>query len=239
MDVACLMAMAGAAISDTTLPDVAVAVKEPLAIDMRLRLSMLHFLEFAVWGAWWVVLGQYLEALRFTRKAVGNTYATMSLAAIISPLFIGALADRYFPSQYVLGVLHLTGGATLLALAYITRQRSFYWVTLLYSLLYTPTMSLANAITLVNVPDPRATFRYCESLERLAGSRPICHSRHSSSRTSRSIIGRSCWPRDCRCVWPCFRSGCPTRRRTPRPRPSTRSPCSKSRRSRSSLACHS
>jgi nucleoside transporter len=128
--------------------------KPPLAVDMRIRLSALHFLEFAVWGAWWVVLGQYLEVLRFTRKSVGNIYATMSLAAIISPLFIAALADRYFASERVLGVLHLAGGLTLLALAYVTRQRTFFWVTLLYSLLYTPTMTtLTNALTFSHVPD--------------------------------------------------------------------------------------
>ena len=62
------------------------AEKPPLSLDVRVRLSALHFLEFATWGAWWMVLGQYLEAMRYARKTIGNIYATMSLAAIITPL---------------------------------------------------------------------------------------------------------------------------------------------------------
>ncbi len=136
-------------------PAAAVNSIEPplLSLDVRVRLSALHFLEFATWGAWWMVLGQYLEAMRDPGKTIGNIYATMSLAAIITPLFFATLADRYFPAQNVLGVLHLAGGVVLLVLAGVTGQRAFYWITLLYALLYTPTMSLANTITFSNVPN--------------------------------------------------------------------------------------
>ncbi len=105
-------------------------------MDLRRRLSALHFLEFAVWGAWWVVLGQYLEALRFTRKSVGNIYATMSLGSIIAPMFVGAIADRYFASEHVMAALQLTGAVLLFCLACITQQRIFYWVTFVYAMVY-------------------------------------------------------------------------------------------------------
>ena len=75
MNVACLFALAGAALADTATAEVI----PPLTMELRIPLSALHFLEFAIWGAWWVVLGQYLEGLHFSRKAIGNIYATMSL----------------------------------------------------------------------------------------------------------------------------------------------------------------
>ena len=64
--------------------------KPPLSMELRIPLSALNFLEFAIWGAWFVVLGQYLNAINFSRKAIGSIYATMSLGAIFSPMFVGA-----------------------------------------------------------------------------------------------------------------------------------------------------
>jgi nucleoside transporter len=130
----------------------------PLALDMRLPLSVLHFLEFAIWGAWWVVLGQYLNALKFNGKQIGTVYATMSLGTIFTPIFVGAVADRYFNTEHLLAGLHLAGAALLFWLAYIRTHLAFYWVTLVYALIYSPTLVLANSITFANIPDAQRDF---------------------------------------------------------------------------------
>ncbi|HTU26261.1 MAG TPA: MFS transporter [Pirellulales bacterium] len=149
MHVACLVTLAGAALAQT---DSAVSIP-PLTPDMWIRLSVLQFMEFAIWGAWWVVLGQYLEGLHFTRKGIGNVYATMSLGSIIAPMFVGAIADRYFAGEHVMAALQLTGAALLFWLAHITHQRFFYWVMLVYALLFAPTISFVNPLTLAHIPE--------------------------------------------------------------------------------------
>src|SRR5947207_1267646 len=103
-----------------------------LSLGMRLPLSIMQFLEYAIWGAWYVVLGQYLHSLKFTGKQIGSVYATMALGGIISPIIFGAVADRYFAGQYLMGILHLVGAGLLYWMAYIPTPRKFYWVTLVY-----------------------------------------------------------------------------------------------------------
>jgi nucleoside transporter len=159
MNVACLVALAGVALSGTALADAApVDAIPPLTMELRIPLSALHFLEFAIWGSWWVVLGQYLEGLHFSRKAIGNIYATMSLGSIIAPMFVGAIADRYFAGEHVMAALQLTGAALLFWLARITRQRLFYWVTLVYALTFAPTIMLVNPLTFAHLPKGSGDF---------------------------------------------------------------------------------
>src|SRR6266513_243358 len=74
------------------------------------RLSLMLFLGFFVWGAWFVTLGTHLGNIGFTGSQIGYTYLMNNIAAIISPFFVGMVADRYFASQKVMGVLHLLGG---------------------------------------------------------------------------------------------------------------------------------
>src|SRR5688572_26308964 len=130
----------------------------PLSWELRLPLSTLNFLEFAIWGAWFVVLGQYLDSLNFSRKAIGSIYATMSLGSIFSPIFIGAIADKYFASQWLLAILHLSGAALLYWLAHIKTSRKFYWVALTYALVYSPTLALSNAVVFTHIPDSERDF---------------------------------------------------------------------------------
>lgn len=118
----------------------------------------MQFLEYAIWGAWFVVLGQYLNSLKFTGKQIGSIYATMSLGGIISPIIFGAIADKLFASQYVIGALHLVGCGLLYWMAQIKTPFKFYWVTLAYALVYAPTMALTNAIIFANVPDSQRDF---------------------------------------------------------------------------------
>ncbi len=130
----------------------------PLAFQARLPLSVMTFLEYAVWGAWFVVLGQYLFALNFSGKQIGRIYATISLASIITPLLFGAAADRFIASEQLLAILHLSGAALLAWLAFIRRPRPFYWVMLAYALVYAPTIALSNGIIFANVPDGDRDF---------------------------------------------------------------------------------
>jgi MFS family permease len=124
----------------------------PMELAVRIPLSVMTFLQFAVWGAWYVVLGNYLNTIGFSRKEIGRVYATIPLGAIISPMFVGAIADRFFASEQLMAVLHLAGAALLGWMAYIRKPIVFFWVALGYALVYTPTLSLSNAVVFANVP---------------------------------------------------------------------------------------
>ena len=122
-------------------------------LGVRIPLSVMNFLEYAIWGAWFVVLGNYLNSLQFSRKSIGRIYATMSLGAILSPMFVGTIADRYFASQQLMGVLHLLGAALLFWMAQVRTPRAFYWTALAYALAYSPTLALSNSVIFANVPE--------------------------------------------------------------------------------------
>ena len=127
---------------------------QTLDLSLRIPLSVLQFLEFAVWGAWYVVLGNYLNSLGFSRKDIGRIYATLPIGAIIAPMFVGTIADRYFAAELVMGVLHLLGVVLLLGMAMIRQPRPFFWVALLYGLAYSSTLPLAASLILQKLPDP-------------------------------------------------------------------------------------
>src|SRR3712207_3842132 len=111
---------------------------------VRGQLSALMFLQFFIWGAWYVTMGTYLaNALQADGVDIGNAYSAMSIATIISPFFVGMIADRFFAAQRLLGLLHLAGAAVLYYLTTIQDPDTFYWFILLYSLLYAPTLALA------------------------------------------------------------------------------------------------
>jgi nucleoside transporter len=129
-----------------------------LSMSIRVPLSIMNFLQFAIWGAWFVVLGNYLNTLNFSRTDIGRIYATMSLGTVIAPMFIGTVADRFFPSQQVLAVSHLVGAGLLYWMSQIKTPRQFYWVALLYALAYAPTLALTNAIIFKNIPDATRDF---------------------------------------------------------------------------------
>jgi nucleoside transporter len=118
----------------------------------------MNFLEFAIWGGWFVVLGQYLNALKFSGKQIGSIYATMSLGSIFTPIFFGAVADRYFAGELILGILHLSGAVLLFWMAQIRTPRRFYWVTLAYALVYSPTLAISNAVIFAHIPDSQRDF---------------------------------------------------------------------------------
>ncbi|RDC65308.1 nucleoside permease [Adhaeribacter pallidiroseus] len=126
---------------------------------VRGQLSAMMFLQFFIWGAWYVTMGTYLaNALQADGVAIGDAYSAMSIATIISPFFVGMIADRFFAAQRLLGILHLLGAAVLYYLTTIQDPDIFYWFILLYSLMYAPTLALANAISFNQMREPGKQF---------------------------------------------------------------------------------
>lgn len=127
--------------------------------SVRLRLSVLMLLEYFIWGAWYVTMGTYLlSSLEVNATLVGAAYANLSIAAILSPFFVGLVADRFFPAQKVLGVLHLMGAVTLYYISTVENFQDFWWLILLYTLMYMPTISLVNSISFSQMKDPGKEF---------------------------------------------------------------------------------
>jgi nucleoside transporter len=124
----------------------------------RFQLSVLMFLQYAVWGLWGVTLATYLGGLGFTGSQIGWTYNTNQLALILAPLFVGVLTDRLFAIQHVMGVLHLGSAGLMYWCAQQSTPPNFFWGMFAYSLLYFPTLSLANTICFRNMSDPDKHF---------------------------------------------------------------------------------
>jgi nucleoside transporter len=128
----------------------------PLAV--RLKLSVMMFLEYFIWGAWYVTMGTWLGSLGFSGEQIGLTYGTTALAAMISPFFVGMIADRFFATQRLLAVLHLAGGV---ALWYASTQHVFwplYAAVLIHTLFYMPTLALTNSLSFRQMRDPGREF---------------------------------------------------------------------------------
>ncbi len=125
---------------------------------VRFKLSVMMFLEYFIWGAWYVTMGTWLGALGFSGEQIGLTYGTTALAAMISPFFVGMIADRFFATQRLLAVLHLAGGA---ALFYASTQTVFwplYIAVLIHTLFYMPTLALTNSLSFRQMRDPGREF---------------------------------------------------------------------------------
>jgi nucleoside transporter len=116
------------------------------------------FLEFIVWGAWAVTMGSYLNKIGFSGLDIGSAYSTTAIAAIVSPFFIGMIADRFFPAQIVLGVMHLLGAALMYWTSTITTPGRFFWALLGYALCYMPTLALVNAVSFHQMDNPSKQF---------------------------------------------------------------------------------
>lgn len=130
-----------------------------MKLTTRIQLSSMMFLEFFIWGAWYVTMGTYLDkVLHASGKEVGDAYSAMAIATIFSPFFVGMIADRFFNAEKLLGIMHLIGAALLYYITTIDNPGTFYWILLLYSLMYAPTLALANSVAFRQMNDPGKEF---------------------------------------------------------------------------------
>jgi nucleoside transporter len=126
---------------------------------VRLRLCLMMFLQFFVWGGWFVTLGSYLAAnLHASGVQTGAAYSTQSWGAIIAPFIVGLIADRYVNAERLLGALHLAGGLLMYALFSARDFGAFYPYVLAYMILYMPTLALVNAISFRQMTEPARHF---------------------------------------------------------------------------------
>ena len=130
-----------------------------MPLTTRIQLSVMMFLQFFVWGAWYGQMSKYMtDQLGATGDQVGQAYAAFSIAMIAAPFFVGMLADRFFQAQRVLGVLNLLGAALLFWLTQVKDPNLFFWVMLLYCLTFAPTIALTSSIAMRHMNNPEKEF---------------------------------------------------------------------------------
>lgn len=122
------------------------------------RLSVMMFLQFFVWGAWFVTLGTYLNAAGFSGSDIGLAYLTNNIGAIVSPFFVGMVADRFFASEKVAGVMHLLGAVVLYYVSGLAEVNSVLLGLLVYNACYMSTLGLVNSISFAQMSHPDSQF---------------------------------------------------------------------------------
>ena len=126
---------------------------------IKLQLSSMMFLEFFIWGGWFVTMGTFLsQSFNASGFQLATAYETQSIGAIIAPFIIGLIADRYFSAQKILGFLHLVGALLLYLAGSSNSFISFYPFILMYMILYMPTLALVNSVAFRQMKDPSKEF---------------------------------------------------------------------------------
>ena len=124
----------------------------------RIKLSIMMFLEFFIWGAWFVTLGTFLgNNLSASGSETAAVFSTQSWGAIIAPFIIGLIADRYFNAEKILGILHLVGAFLMYQMYQSEEVGMFYTYVLSYMILYMPTLALVNSVSL-HILKPNGLF---------------------------------------------------------------------------------
>jgi len=125
----------------------------------QFQLSFMMFLEFFIWGGWFVTLGSFLgNNLNATGAETGMAFSTQSWGAIIAPFVIGLIADRYFNAEKILGILHIIGAVLMYQMSQSADFASFYPYVLGYMIVYMPTLALVNSVAFNQMKDPAKDF---------------------------------------------------------------------------------
>lgn len=133
--------------------------------SLKLRLAAFMFLQYFIWGSWYVSLGTYLgKTLGFEGGQIGLAYGAFAIGSMISPFFVGLIADRYFASEKLLAFLGILGGVLLFALPKFTAFGSFYPLLIAYCASYAPTLALGNSLSLHHLSDPKRDFPLVKTL---------------------------------------------------------------------------
>lgn len=126
---------------------------------IKIRLSAMMFLEFFVWGSWYVTMGTFLGTNLLAKdQDISLAFSTQSLGAIIAPFIVGLIADRYFQAQKILGIIHLLGAGLMYLLYGSTDFAGFFPILLIYMILFMPTLALVNSISFNQMKNPEKEF---------------------------------------------------------------------------------
>lgn len=132
---------------------------------LRIKLSIFMFLQYFIWGSWYVSMATYLgKTLGFEGGQIGLAYGAFAIGAMISPFFVGLIADRYFASEKLLGFLGILGGLLMFLLPKLTTFGPFYLVLIAYCASYAPTLALGNSLSLHHLSDPKRDFPLVKTL---------------------------------------------------------------------------
>ena len=144
---------------DSAVPTPAPALPPALPLGLNIRLSLMMFLQYAIWGAWLPFLWAFLSDHRgLAGDQIGTLFAAGAVGAIVGPFLAGQIADRYFATERFLGISHLVGAALIWQLASIESYMGFLVFSLLYGLVYAPTLSLTNSLAFHHLPDRDRDF---------------------------------------------------------------------------------
>ena len=128
---------------------------------IQIQLSVMMFIEFFIWGGWYVTMGIYLpNTLNASDPEIALAYSSQSWGAIIAPFIIGLIADRFFNAEKILGVLHLVGAVLMYQISQASSFDIFYPYILGYMILYMPTLALVNSVSFNQMDDPAKQFAF-------------------------------------------------------------------------------
>lgn len=126
---------------------------------LKIKLSVFNFLQYFIWGCWYVSMGAYLgNTLKFEGGQIGLAYGAFAIGAMIAPFFVGLIADRYFASEKLLAILGIAGGVVLCLLPRFTDFAGFYPALIFYCALYVPTLALGNSLALHHLADAKNDY---------------------------------------------------------------------------------